>query len=68
MFLPFPVHVQPAILRIWQEAHEMWLCTPEGTDVCPVLYVYVFLQMLYWIVNIINYPLEKVDASLVKLP
>ena len=29
-FLAFPAHAQPAILRIWQEAHAMWKTRPRG--------------------------------------
>ena len=30
-FPAFPVHAQPAILRLWQEAHAVWCLPPCGT-------------------------------------
>ena len=40
MFLAFLAHVQPAILRIWQEAH-VWICLASYTPACNLYIFYI---------------------------
>ena len=49
-FPAFPAHAQPAILRIWQEAHWLWGSYPYsyGCMDCDVMHRYITCHLPIW--------------------